>query len=101
MSESIQTSSGLCLRDILLRRKLNLSKSSWNKFNNDWNDHWPHPKKNRVEVANHNDVATISKFSDLENALISELESQIIDLRVQVVGLSIVNIGLLLFMMRK
>jgi hypothetical protein len=109
-----QTALKSFLRDFILRRKLNLSKSSWNQFDDKWHDEIyvtrrdDQFKRYRTSLQKYPIVSTWKvietpvylpsktpyKESDNKNTLISKLETQNNDLKLQIIGLSIINIAL-------
>jgi hypothetical protein len=118
--QNIQTVSGinLSIRDFLLRRKLNLSKTSWNQLvDSKWHDEIYATRKGdpfkryrplNFQVCTWKVIEPIvppprsSQFPEpSKDTVISKLESQINDLQTQVFILSLVNFGLVAFHLLK
>lgn len=94
------------LRNILLRNRLNISKNSWNQFDDKWldeiyinktnktNDPFKYCRKYPVRICE----IDVNKFDVPTNLpTITQLENEITDLRFKVEILSIINIGLIAF----
>jgi hypothetical protein len=101
------------LRDLLLRRKLNLSQKSWNQINEKWHDEiyvskqsdlfkrhrrdyptclWK-SNKSQISLPQSFVVTEIGNVSE-SDTLVSKLQKEVNDLQYKIFTLSIVNIGL-------
>ncbi len=104
------------LRDFLLRRKLNLSDSSWNQFNDRWHDEIYITKQNDIFKRHRKPlifssikeikIETEENQKDKENQEIgnNDLEifkNQLNEIQLQLIGLTILNIGLMTYCLFK
>ena len=111
------------LQDFLLRRKLNLSNSSWDQFNNKWhdeiyvtskNDLFKRPRTNRkpkifssikeirIESESESESKENNNSQELnDNMTILKLVNQMNDLQLHVLGLTVLNIGLMTYCLLK
>jgi hypothetical protein len=101
------------LRDLFLRRKINLSQKSWNHINDKWNDEIYLSRKgdpfkkyrgfsNLDSMIISDKVITVSpppspSSKPEDETLINKLENEILDLKIKVIALAMVNLGLVIF----
>ena len=93
------------LKDLILRRKINLSQKSWDQLNNRWHDEL-FTKQNTISITKQDtkqDTKPITKPITKQDSIpeINYLETKIIELKIKIKVLSIINIGFVILYLIK